>query len=95
MGRLNWLRLPSCPRIRELGIGSVLVDTLIAHAAGPLYLRCASHNESYYLLWFSHAVAGRDACHLARAYQIGNPLLRLSTVTGGQERLVVMGIIEQ
>lgn len=36
------------PDYRQRGVGTLLVNALLANEAGDLYLECASHNEAYY-----------------------------------------------
>ena len=40
--------LVTAPTHQGLGIGGAIVRTLQAHSPGPLYLRCATHNVSFY-----------------------------------------------
>jgi N-acetylglutamate synthase-like GNAT family acetyltransferase len=81
------------PEYQNSGIGNGIVWTLIDCTRGPIYLRCASHNEGYYLRFGFRTLAAEEMPRsLRRVYQFGNAFLPLvNWVTGGHERLLVMG----
>ena len=82
------------PACQGLGIGGAIVETLIARAAGPLYLRCASHNESYYPRFGFRTLTPKEMPgNLARTYRIANRVMQvINWFTGSQGQLLIMGI---
>ncbi len=81
------------PTQQSSGIGAALVWTLIERSPGPIYLRCASHNEGYYRRFgFVTLPLEQMPPPLRRAYHIGDAAIRLiNWFSGGQERLLIMG----
>ena len=81
------------PAYQGDGVGSALAWTLISRTPGPLYLRCADHNERYYHRFgFVTLAAEQMPRSLRRVYQIVNALVGLyNRLTGGSERMLIMG----
>ena len=81
------------PAHQGTGVGGALVWTLISRTPGPLYLRCASHNEGYYHRFgFMTLTPEQMPPSLRRMYRIVNPLVGVyNWVTGGCERMLIMG----
>jgi N-acetylglutamate synthase-like GNAT family acetyltransferase len=81
------------PPYQGSGVGGVLVWTLISRTPGPLYLRCASHNESYYQRFgFVTLAPEQMPASLRRIYCLTDPVVRLyNRLTGDSERMLVMG----
>ena len=75
------------------GVGSTLAWTLISRTPGPLYLRCASHNESYYHRFgFVTLAAEQMPRSLRRIYRVANAAVGLyNRLTGESERMLIMG----
>lgn len=85
--------LAVAPSYQGTGIGGVLVWTLISLAPGPLYLRCATHNEGFYQRFGFRTLAPEQMPRsLHSAYRIVNSLVKpLNFITGGNERMLIMG----
>jgi N-acetylglutamate synthase-like GNAT family acetyltransferase len=81
------------PEHQSSGIGRCIVWTLIDRTPGPLYLRCAGHNEGYYLRFGFRTLAPAEMPRsLRRFYTAINAVLPLAnSVLGSHERLLVMG----
>jgi amino-acid N-acetyltransferase len=81
------------PEYQGSGIGSCVVWTLIDRTPGPLYLRCAGHNESYYLRFGFRTLAPAEMPRsLRRMYTVISAVLPLANrVLGSHDRLLVMG----
>ena len=81
------------PPYQGTGVGAAIVWTMISRTPGPLYLRCADHNERYYRRFgFVTLEPEQMPQSLRRMYQVVNPLLGLyNRVTGGSERMLIMG----
>ena len=81
------------PEYQNSGIGSCIVWTLIDRTPGPLYLRCAGHNEGYYQRFGFRTLAPAEMPRsLRRMYTAINAILPLANrMLGGSERLLVMG----
>lgn len=81
------------PEYQNSGIGSCIVWTLIDRTPGPLYLRCAAHNEGYYQRFGYRTLAPAEMPRsLRRMYTAVNAVLPLmNLVLGSHERLLVMG----
>jgi N-acetylglutamate synthase-like GNAT family acetyltransferase len=75
------------------GVGGALVWTLISRTPGPVYLRCASHNEGYYQRFgFVTLEPAQMPRSLRRVYRLTDPAVRLyNRLTGNRERLLIMG----
>lgn len=81
------------PEYQNRGAGGCIVWTLIARTPGPLYLRCAAHNEAYYQRFGFRTLAPAEMPRsLLRMYTAVNAVLPLiNRVLGSHERLLVMG----
>jgi N-acetylglutamate synthase-like GNAT family acetyltransferase len=81
------------PEYQGCGIGGAIVWSLIVRTPGPLYLRCASHNEAYYLRYGFRTLAPQEMPgSLRRLYRAANVAVGLyNRVTGDSERLLIMG----
>ncbi len=81
------------PQHQDRAIGSCIVWTLVDRTPGPLYLRCAGHNEGYYLRFGFRTLAVAEMPRSLRRMYIGvSAILPLvNWVTGSRERLVIMG----
>lgn len=92
-GTLELASLAVLPEHQDCGIGSCIVWTLIDRTPGTLYLRCAGHNEGYYLRFGFRTLAPAEMPRsLRRMYVMVNAIMPLvNWVTGTPERLVVMG----
>lgn len=80
------------PEHQGAGIGGALVWTLLSRTPGPIYLRCASYNESYYQRFgFVTLAPEQMPPSLRRMYRAVAPLLRhYNQLTGSSERLLIM-----
>jgi N-acetylglutamate synthase-like GNAT family acetyltransferase len=80
------------PAYQGSRIGSAIVWALIDRTPGPIYLRCASHNESYYVRFGFHTLlAAEMPPSLRRAYQVANAVAGLlNWFTGGSARMLIM-----
>ena len=80
------------PEYQNSGIGSCIVWTLIDRTPGPLYLRCAGHNEGYYQRFGFRTGTGADVPRsLRRTYTAINAVLPpMNLVLGSHERLCIM-----
>lgn len=75
---------------RRTGIGSVLVKTLQAKAAGPVYLTCESRLTTYYARFGFEEVPFQDAPpYFRRLGRIANLLYRLRLIPPDGLRLMV------
>lgn len=85
--------LVTAPTHQGLGIGGAIVRTLQAHSPGPLYLRCATHNVTFYLRFgFMDLTPEAMPPDLRRTFllvQRGVRVVRL--VKPGQETMHIMG----
>jgi N-acetylglutamate synthase-like GNAT family acetyltransferase len=81
------------PAYGRTGVGSALVWTLVGSTAGAIYLRCASHNESYYHRFGFRTLAPLEMPgSLRRMYRLANGIAgAINWVSGGNERLLIMG----
>lgn len=81
------------PAYQNSRIGNAIVWTLIDRTPGPIYLRCASHNEAYYLRFgFRTLSVVEMPSSLRRIYQVANTVAgSLNRLTGGSERMLIMG----
>ena len=81
------------PEYQSSGIGSCIVWTLIDRTPGPLYLRCAGHNEGYYQRFGFRTLAPAEMPRsLRRFYTAMRAVLPLANrVLGSHERLLIMG----
>lgn len=81
------------PEYQNSGIGSCIVWTLIDRTQGPIYLRCADHNEGYYLRFGFRTLTPAEMPRSLRRFYIAlNGVLPLANrVLGSRERLLVMG----
>jgi amino-acid N-acetyltransferase len=81
------------PAYQGSGVGGALVWTLISRTPGPIYLRCASHNESFYRRFgFATLPPEQMPRSLRRVYRLTNLVARLyNRLTGSGERLLIMG----
>jgi amino-acid N-acetyltransferase len=81
------------PAYQNGKVGNSIVWTLISRTPGPLYLRCAGHNEGYYNRFGFRTLSAEEMPRsLRRVYQVGNAALPLvNLIAGGHERLLVMG----
>ena len=81
------------PEYQGTGLGGAIVWTLLARTPGPVYLRCAVHNETYYPR-FGFRTLLRDEMPrtLRREARLVNAVMGvINAVTGGDERMVIMG----
>jgi predicted N-acetyltransferase YhbS len=80
------------PAYRGTGVGSALVWTLVGSTAGPIYLRCASHNESYYRRFRFRTLAPQEMPgSLRRIHSLVNAATgAINRVSGGNERMLIM-----
>lgn len=81
------------PPYQGTGIGGALVWTLISRTPGPIYLRCAGHNESYYQRFGFVTLAPEQMPRsLRRVVRLAAPLIALyNRLTGDNQRLLIMG----
>jgi len=81
------------PAQQGSGAGSVLAWTLIHSTAGPIFLRCASHNEGFYRRFGFRTLTPQEMPRsLRRSYRLVTALIDLLNRFGGSsERLLVMG----
>jgi predicted N-acetyltransferase YhbS len=81
------------PAYQGQRIGEALMWTLMRRAQGPLYLRCAPHNESYYLRFGFRTLTLPEMPHdLARIWRIVHLLTRIyNRFTRSDEWMLVMG----
>lgn len=81
------------PVYQGTGVGSALAWTLISRTPGPLYLRCADHNESYYHRFgFVTLPPEQMPRSLRRVHQVVDALAGVyNRLTGGSERMLIMG----
>jgi N-acetylglutamate synthase-like GNAT family acetyltransferase len=92
-GTLELASLAIVPERQSAGIGGALMWTLLARAPGPLYLRCASHNEAYYLRFGFRTLAYAEMppSH-RRVYRLANILIAvINRFSRDPERLHIMG----
>ena len=92
-GTLELASLAVLPEHQNSGIGGCIVWTLIDRTRGPIYLRCAAHNEGYYQRFGFRTLAPAEMPRsLRRMYTAVNAVLPLmNLVLGGHDRLLVMG----
>jgi len=85
--------LVTAPTHQGLGIGSALVHTLQSIATSPLYLRCATHNVTFYERFgFADLAPGAMPPDLRRAFLLVQRAVRVVRwVKPGQETMHVMG----
>jgi N-acetylglutamate synthase-like GNAT family acetyltransferase len=81
------------PQFQSSGIGSCIVWTLIDRTPGPLYLRCAGHNEGYYMRFGFRTLAPAEMPRSLRSIYIAVSALLplLNWVLDSHEQLLVMG----
>ena len=84
--------LAVAPGQQGSGIGSAIVWTMISMESGPLYLRCGSHNETYYLRFgFRSLTRAEMPRSLRRFHRFITPIARTANaITRSNERLVIM-----
>jgi N-acetylglutamate synthase-like GNAT family acetyltransferase len=80
------------PAYQNSCIGSAIVWALIDRTPGPIYLRCAGYNESYYVRFgFRTLAVSEMPPSLRRAYQVTNAVAGLlNWFTGGSARMLIM-----
>lgn len=74
-------------------IGETILWTLLRRAQGPIYLRCASHNEGYYRRFGFRTLKPPEMPHdMRRTYRLITPFLRVfNRITGQNEYMLIMG----
>jgi N-acetylglutamate synthase-like GNAT family acetyltransferase len=79
------------PQRQGQGIGSLIIRALLAREAGPLFLMCVDHNETFYARFgFRRAGSRQLPPALRRLYNLGWFMAVLARSFGGRDRLIVM-----